>query len=171
MAPHGSTLPQALTESARAARMSFFCELCQKGYARMNEFQAHESSYDHSHRMRLKEMKQLTKDTGGGLRGNKSSTTNNEIQSISLAPANSGAPKKKPVFKAIGSSSNAAPAALPAALTGALDVNDPSTATEENDLSGAVRNGWYAERYEPDFISGCDEGCGACGGREGRIAI
>jgi hypothetical protein len=75
---HGSTLPQALTESAKAARMSFFCteirwiaksitvhlikraltsiafvtgELCQKGYARMNEFQAHESSYDHSHRM------------------------------------------------------------------------------------------------------------------------
>jgi hypothetical protein len=25
--------------------------MCQKGYARMNEFQAHESSYDHSHRM------------------------------------------------------------------------------------------------------------------------
>ena len=71
---HGNTLPQALTESARAARMSFFCtgslviypryhtnnvtdgktstgEMCQKGYARMNEFQAHESSYDHSHRM------------------------------------------------------------------------------------------------------------------------
>ena len=29
----------------------FTGELCQKGYARMNEFQAHESSYDHSHRM------------------------------------------------------------------------------------------------------------------------
>jgi hypothetical protein len=51
MAPHGNTLPQALTESARAARMSFYCEMCGKGYARMNEFQAHESSYDHSHRM------------------------------------------------------------------------------------------------------------------------
>ena len=25
--------------------------MCQKGYARMNEYQAHESSYDHSHRM------------------------------------------------------------------------------------------------------------------------
>jgi hypothetical protein len=25
--------------------------MCGKGYARMNEFQAHESSYDHSHRM------------------------------------------------------------------------------------------------------------------------
>jgi hypothetical protein len=27
-------------------------------------------------------------------------------------------------------------------LAGALDVNDPSTATEENDPSGAVRNGY-----------------------------
>lgn len=115
-------------------------------------------------------MKQLTKDTGGGLRGKSTNSGNNEIQSISLAPGKSGAPKKKPVFKAIGSS-NAAPAALPASLTGALDVNDPSTATEENDPSGAVRNGWYADRYEPELISGCDSSCGACAGREERIAI
>ena len=63
----GHALPQATTESAREARKSFFCtliaatatkcdllttrqgELCQKGYARMNDFEAHERSYDHSH--------------------------------------------------------------------------------------------------------------------------
>ena len=38
------------TESAREARKSFYCELCQKGYSRINEFEAHESSYDHSHK-------------------------------------------------------------------------------------------------------------------------
>lgn len=115
-------------------------------------------------------MKQLTKDTNATLRSKPSSSNNNsEIQSISLTP--SGAPKKKPVFKAIGSSSSAAPAALPAALTGALDVKDPSTANEENDLSGAVRNGWYEERYEPDVVSGCERGCGVCGGREGGIVL
>lgn len=37
------------TESAREARKSFYCELCGKGYARMNEFEAHEGSYDHLH--------------------------------------------------------------------------------------------------------------------------
>lgn len=37
------------TESAREARKSFHCELCGKGYARMNEFEAHEGSYDHLH--------------------------------------------------------------------------------------------------------------------------
>jgi len=64
----GHTLPEATTESAREARKSFFCtrplytgfempnlisstgELCQKGYARMNDFEAHEGSYDHQHR-------------------------------------------------------------------------------------------------------------------------
>ncbi|KAK5019132.1 hypothetical protein BJ546DRAFT_119164 [Cryomyces antarcticus] len=62
MAPRFLTNPAPKTESAREARKSFFCELCQKGYARMNEFEAHESSYDHSHKKRLKEMKQMTRD-------------------------------------------------------------------------------------------------------------
>ena len=53
-------LPQAATESAREARKSFFCTLCQKGYARQPEFEAHENSYDHQHRKRLKEMLAFT---------------------------------------------------------------------------------------------------------------
>ena len=119
---------------------------------------------------RLKEMKQLTKDTGGGLSRGKSSQANSEIKSISLTPAsNPGAPKKKPVFKTVGAPSTVASA--PFSLGSKLDVNDPKSATEENDPSGAVRNGWYAEGYEPEFVTGCDVDCGACGGRDGRIAI
>ena len=38
------------TESAREARKSFYCDLCQKGYSRINEFEAHEGSYDHQHK-------------------------------------------------------------------------------------------------------------------------
>lgn len=57
--PRPPTLPPANTASARAARAAFFCELCQKGYSRMNEFEAHESSYDHQHKKRLKEMKEM----------------------------------------------------------------------------------------------------------------
>ncbi|KAK5081672.1 hypothetical protein LTS08_001250 [Lithohypha guttulata] len=59
MAPRGFTLPSAKTDSAKAARSAFFCELCQKGYSRMNEFDAHESSYDHQHKKRLKDMKDM----------------------------------------------------------------------------------------------------------------
>ncbi|KAH0562587.1 hypothetical protein GP486_002730 [Trichoglossum hirsutum] len=32
------------------------------GYGRMNEFEAHESSYDHQHKKRLKEMKKMQRD-------------------------------------------------------------------------------------------------------------
>ncbi|KIW48510.1 uncharacterized protein PV06_01087 [Exophiala oligosperma] len=59
MAPRGFTLPPANTQSAKQARSAFFCSLCQKGYSRMNEFEAHESSYDHQHKKRLKEMKEM----------------------------------------------------------------------------------------------------------------
>lgn len=62
MAPRHFTNPAPRTESARQAVRSFYCELCEKGYARMNEFEAHESSYDHQHKKRLKEMKQMQKD-------------------------------------------------------------------------------------------------------------
>ncbi|MCJ1281388.1 hypothetical protein MMC26_000707 [Xylographa opegraphella] len=58
----GLTNPAPKTESAREARKSFYCELCSKGYSRMNEFEAHESSYDHQHKKRLKEMKQMQRD-------------------------------------------------------------------------------------------------------------
>jgi hypothetical protein len=37
-----------------------------------------------------------------------------------------------------------------------------------SDPSGAVRNGWYSQRYEPEFISGCGTDCSACGEREER---
>ncbi|KAI9721076.1 MAG: hypothetical protein M1812_002557 [Candelaria pacifica] len=62
MPPRGLTNPAPKTESAREARKSFYCELCSKGYSRMNEYEAHESSYDHQHKKRLKEMKQMSRD-------------------------------------------------------------------------------------------------------------
>ncbi|KAK5133431.1 hypothetical protein LTR08_007770 [Meristemomyces frigidus] len=105
MAPRGQTLPQATTESAREARKSFFCELCQKGYARMNDFEAHEGSYDHQHRKRLKEMKQLTKDPNAVSKAERERKSNEEagLKSInlSLTGSSGGASttKKKPVFK------------------------------------------------------------------------
>lgn len=55
-------MPPAQTASAREARRAFFCELCQKGYTRMNEYEAHLSSYDHAHKQRMKDMKAMTRD-------------------------------------------------------------------------------------------------------------
>jgi hypothetical protein len=81
-------------------------------------------------------------------------------------------PKKKPVFKAIGGSSQAL-SAMPISALGVstLDPSRPETANEDNDPSGAVRNGWYAERYDPRVISGCGSDCRACGGSSGSITL
>jgi len=65
------------------------------------------------------------------------------------------------VYRVVGSSNAEATTDSPT-LSGHLDVNDPSTANEENDPSGAVRNGWYFERYDPAFITGCGSDCSAC---------
>ncbi|KAI9691366.1 MAG: hypothetical protein M1820_009703 [Bogoriella megaspora] len=62
MPPRYLTNPAPQTESARQAIKSFFCDLCQKGYARFNEYEAHQSSYDHQHRRRMKDLKAMSKD-------------------------------------------------------------------------------------------------------------
>ncbi|RPA70511.1 hypothetical protein BJ508DRAFT_194068, partial [Ascobolus immersus RN42] len=40
----------------------FFCTLCSKSYSRAPDFDAHLSSYDHSHRKRMADMKVMTRD-------------------------------------------------------------------------------------------------------------
>ncbi|KAH0766805.1 hypothetical protein KY285_002676 [Solanum tuberosum] len=40
-------------------RKTFFCELCNKQYKLAMEFEAHLSSYDHNHRKRFKEMREM----------------------------------------------------------------------------------------------------------------
>ncbi|KAJ5615393.1 Zinc finger C2H2 [Penicillium hordei] len=62
MAPRGFTNPAPRTESARSALSSFTCSLCNKSYSRHPEYEAHIGSYDHQHRKRLQDLKQLTRD-------------------------------------------------------------------------------------------------------------
>jgi len=62
MAPRGFTNPAPKTDSARSALSSFTCTLCNKSYSRHPEYEAHISSYDHQHRKRLQELKQLSRD-------------------------------------------------------------------------------------------------------------
>ncbi|GIZ37519.1 hypothetical protein CKM354_000096400 [Cercospora kikuchii] len=146
MAPRGHTLPEAATESAREARKAFFCELCQKGYARMPEFEAHENSYDHQHRKRLKEMRNLTKDPSAAARqraAEEKANAESGLKSISLAGAGAltaSSGKKKPVFKSTLQSKDAPVA--PVKLVD--DVVDDAT-----DPSAAVRNGWADRAYKP----------------------
>ncbi|KAJ1324291.1 pre-60S factor REI1 [Microdochium nivale] len=125
MPPRHQTLPSAQTASARAAMQSFYCELCSKGYTRMNDYEAHLGSYDHSHRQRMKDMKQMVKDPTAGARARKAEAKadglitikfgNDAAGSAPNAGGNSAAPGsgagfKKGGFKKSGFKSAFAPA-------------------------------------------------------------
>lgn len=84
------TLPPAQTSSARAALQSFHCDLCSKGYSRMNDYEAHLSSYDHSHRQRMKDMKQMVKDPTASSRARKAEAKADGLISIKLGEAGGG---------------------------------------------------------------------------------
>lgn len=118
MPPRHQTLPQAQTASARAAMQSFYCELCSKGYSRMNDYEAHLSSYDHSHRQRMKDMKQMVKDPTAAARARKAEAKTDGLISIKLggadadpgsAAAAGGGGFKKGGFKKSGFKSAFAP--------------------------------------------------------------
>ncbi|KAI0010465.1 hypothetical protein F4779DRAFT_577650 [Xylariaceae sp. FL0662B] len=91
MPPRHQTLPPAQTSSARAAMQSFYCDLCSKGYSRMNDYEAHLSSYDHSHRQRMRDMKQMVKDPTAGARARKAEAKADGLISIKLGDSGSNA--------------------------------------------------------------------------------
>lgn len=114
---------------------------------------------------RLKDMKQLTRDTGSSTSRSKGSDSG-ELQSISVStqPA-----KKKPLFKAVGFAPVGQQAVVPASAP--AEQGEAVSASDTGDESGAVRNGWAEERYDPRFVSGCASDCGVCGGESGRIEV
>jgi hypothetical protein len=85
------TLPAAQTSSAREAQKSFYCNLCSKGYSRMNDYEAHLSSYDHSHKQRLKDMKAMVRDPNAGARARKAEAKADGLMPIKMAPASTAA--------------------------------------------------------------------------------
>ncbi|KAI1815613.1 hypothetical protein GGS20DRAFT_320820 [Poronia punctata] len=106
MPPRHQTLPPAQTSSARAALQSFYCELCSKGYSRMNDYEAHLGSYDHSHRQRMKDMKQMVKDPTAAERARRAESKADGLISIKLGDTNNnntgGTGFKKGGFKKSG---------------------------------------------------------------------
>lgn len=56
----------------------------------MNDYEAHLSSYDHSHRQRMKDMKQMVKDPTAGARARKAEAKADGLISIKLGEAGAG---------------------------------------------------------------------------------
>ncbi|QIW95115.1 hypothetical protein AMS68_000633 [Peltaster fructicola] len=144
-------------------RRRFFCELCQKGYARQTELDNHENDYDHQHRKREKDRKELSRDANAEAKAKAAERRAEGIKAISVA-SKLNETKKAPVFKRVGETQPAAPSRE-------LDPNDPSTAADENDSDRSVRDGWWKDRYTGDWITACSEDCVACHGQSGRFRM
>ncbi|KAK5626962.1 hypothetical protein RRF57_002677 [Xylaria bambusicola] len=139
MPPRHQTLPPAQTSSARAALQSFYCDLCSKGYSRMNDYEAHLGSYDHSHRQRMKDMKQMVKDPTAGARARRAEAKADGLISIKLGSGNGDANSnindgkgaatgfKKGGFKKSGFKS----AFAPVSGSSAAGTEDPGADTEK----------------------------------------
>uniref|UniRef100_A0A8H7NLI2 C2H2-type domain-containing protein n=1 Tax=Bionectria ochroleuca TaxID=29856 RepID=A0A8H7NLI2_BIOOC len=99
MPPRHHTLPAAQTSSAREAQKSFYCTLCSKGYSRMNDYEAHLSSYDHSHKQRLRDMKAMVRDPNASSRARKAEAKADGIVSIKMPQDGSGSTTSSGGFK------------------------------------------------------------------------
>ncbi|KAK2737909.1 hypothetical protein FQN57_007360 [Myotisia sp. PD_48] len=94
MPPRGFTNPAPKTESARSALNAFHCSLCNKSYSRHPEYEAHISSYDHQHKKRLRDLKQLSRDPNAAEKARKAERkANAEAGLISVDAAD---PAKRP---------------------------------------------------------------------------
>ncbi|PNS20804.1 Zinc finger protein 804A [Sphaceloma murrayae] len=109
----------------------FFCTLCGKGYARAPELEAHENSYDHQHKKRLKEMKAMTRNPTAAVsssRAEKRRRENNEMLSVNLQDG--GRDKEKGRGEA-GTERGFKPIGLPGALVGTGDQAKADDQEEE----------------------------------------
>ncbi|KAL2758300.1 hypothetical protein ACRALDRAFT_1068670 [Sodiomyces alcalophilus JCM 7366] len=161
MPPRHQTLPPAATSSAREALQSFYCTLCSKGYSRMNDYEAHLSSYDHSHKQRLKDMKAMVRDPNAGARARRAEAKADGIVSIKISPNESSSQQlgggnsggggfKKGGFKKSGFKSAFAPVDAPPAAASANPAQTPRTDTGRAplDASAAPLGGLAGERQD-----------------------
>lgn len=65
----------------------------------MNDYEAHLSSYDHTHRQRLKDMKAMVKDPGAGARARRAEAKADGIVSIKIPDAEGAQPAAGSGFK------------------------------------------------------------------------
>ncbi|EGO53221.1 hypothetical protein NEUTE1DRAFT_92343 [Neurospora tetrasperma FGSC 2508] len=160
MPPRHQTLPPAQTSSAREALQSFYCQLCQKGYSRMNDYEAHLSSYDHSHKQRLKDMKQMVRDPQAAARARRQEQKNEGVISIKLGEAAAGGAGaaggggggfKKGGFKKSGFKSAFVPVGENKSATSATAAPAPGTSSDTApDGQPGIKRALRSELVESD---------------------
>ncbi|QDS75339.1 hypothetical protein FKW77_002052 [Venturia effusa] len=157
------TNPAPQTASALEAAKSFYCELCGKGYSRMPEYQAHQSSYDHQHKQRLKDMKEMSKDPNAAAKAKKAQEAEKKKAGIiSIKITGEDKPMKKSGFKKLFVSSND-PKEENKLVKDPLKKDDDAAVGEDWEGDEGIWNegdpGY--DYYDPAKPTGCGSGC-AC---------
>lgn len=158
MAPRTITNPAPQTASARAALAAFHCALCGKGYARQNEFAAHEASYEHNHNKRRADLRRMNSAMSAAGRSDADKDGSGGIIRIQLGAAagkrdgaagGGGKGFKKSGFKSIGGAAEPAKPDGEAAGEGAV--------VGSRDEMEDVDDGY--ELYDPRHPTGCGPEC------------
>ncbi|KAI9651864.1 MAG: hypothetical protein M1831_007529 [Alyxoria varia] len=158
------------TDAARASLQSFYCTLCNKGYSRQNEFAAHESSYEHNHNQRRKDLKSMNQAMSRGSGGtNKDDAAGGliKVKPIELgkgATAGEGGKKKggfkKGGFKsAFGEGEAEVVVDVPRDREGEGDVVDVKEVVGDEMVVDSDEDDLGYECYDPRRPTGCSSDC------------
>ncbi|KAJ8103114.1 hypothetical protein POJ06DRAFT_63062 [Lipomyces tetrasporus] len=153
--------PAPRTEAAKQALKNFYCELCQKGYSRMDEYENHTNSYEHQHRKRFNELRQMQKDTASIQQRREREAKESGMRAIALDSVNVTAfssTSKSAGFKSIGGGfrrvgTDRKQDAGKAATDQAVGSKSRSATTKSVDESDSESDGEY-EHYDPRFPTG-----------------
>ncbi len=114
----------------------------------MPDYEAHLSSYDHSHRARLKDMKALTRDTGAAERQRREESKGSGLIQIKLGGDKDGGVKKGG-FKKGGFKSAFAPNEPEGQTEESVEPETKSGNVVGGDESDTDEEGY--EHYDPEF--------------------
>ncbi|KAL9032920.1 MAG: hypothetical protein Q9214_007756, partial [Letrouitia sp. 1 TL-2023] len=170
------------TESAKRAREAFFCHLCDKGYARSNEYDAHLASYDHTHKQRLKDMKAMSRNPAQVSKARRAEAKRDGLISIktpasTTAKSAPGAKKSgfKNAFVEVGEVEDKKVEVAEATkvkeaeeeegweILESVEGKDVDGSQGDEGRGGEEEDGWWSEevecRYDPRKPTGCGDDC------------
>ncbi|KAJ9203811.1 hypothetical protein DTO164E3_2165 [Paecilomyces variotii] len=185
MAPRGFTNPAPKTDSARSALSSFTCTLCNKSYSRHPEYEAHIGSYDHQHRKRLRDLKQLSRDPNAAERAKQDARKADEEAGLRVVDTKETSAGTKTGtgggFKKGGFKSSFTTVKGPAApahpvkknvladddedeSTTSADVRDRARSSQVKEVDVDAESDTDEEYYDPRRPTDCPVGCAGMNG-------
>ncbi|KAG1151619.1 hypothetical protein G6F37_004900 [Rhizopus arrhizus] len=144
---HRAEKKQAIMKELEQVKRVFYCELCDKQYNKISEYEQHLQSYDHHHKKRFKDMKETTRNSAlKQLEKEKRLNREKKREEREMKRMQEAIQKK------LGEAKSPAPAALPLASV----VKVPSTSENKGGwssvpVSSSTGGGWTSVSGSSSF--------------------